>query len=418
MHEYAANGSLDGFLKDEGMRARLSASTRVSIMHQVATAVHFLHAIRCMVEGTSWKVFHGDIKSANICLTAGCTPKLVDCGLSKLIEDEHNALALEPTKQSGSTEGPAIGTGGYMSPEYTLKKADQNESDYIPANDMYSSGVIMAELIIGRLDGDPNNVVETYVLNGKSPMVDGWKRLERDADDKVTWNAGALELVCKIAIRCMTPSSDGRLSAGVLLPLLFRAMTMNDGINDDGQSEDIDDVIAKFSAIKSGRGTSAIARRGRKSYVVHDECIDYILTKLSVIKSVYDNSDSTTNDGQSYAVEREYVDRLMDMVKAIKTGEGSSDPDGAGDGRSCSVCNKPAPVVKCRGESHPLCAACIEDAVVHAPASTTVDFQLPCLIDGCSSQPFAFKDLKRHINSDVWIIHLMKRDERGYNDVY
>jgi hypothetical protein len=112
-----------------------------------------------------------------------------------------------------------------------------------------------------------------------------------------------------------------------------------------------------------------------------------------VIKAVNDNSDSTTNDGQSYAVKREYVDRLIDMVKAIKTGKWSSDPDGAGDGRSCSVCNESSLFVKCRGESHPLCADCVNDAVVHAPASTTVDFQLACLIDGCSSQPFAFKDL-------------------------
>jgi hypothetical protein len=135
-----------------------------------------------------------------------------------------------------------------MRPEYTTKKADQNESDLIPAHHMHSIGVVLAELIVGQLNGDPTDVFEAYVLHGKSPIVDGWKRLERDADDKVTWNVGALELVCKIAIGCMTPSSDGRLSADVLLPLLFRAITMNDGISDDAQAEDIDDVIAKFSA--------------------------------------------------------------------------------------------------------------------------------------------------------------------------
>ncbi len=417
MYEYSANGSLDSYLKDEGMSARFSATTRLWIMYRVARAVHFLHAVRCYVEGRSWKVFHGDINSANICLSEDYIPLLIDCGLAKLVEDEHNALALEPTKQSGSTEGPAIGTIGYMCPEYTTKKANQNECHYMPTHDMYSIGIVMAELILGQLKGDPTHVFETYVLNGKLPIVDVWKQLAHDADDKVTWNAGALELVCKIAIGCITPSSEGRLSAGVLLPLLFRAITINDGNIDDVQAEDIDDVIAKFIAITSGRGYSSIARNAGKSYVVHDEDIDDILTELSAMIPGNSNSANNVNVGRTHVVQGEYMDNLIVMVRAIKSGIGSSDPNSAGHGRSCSVCNESAPVVKCRGESHPLCAVCIDDAVVHAPASATVDFRLPCPTDGCSSQPFTFKDLYKHIDGDVWIFHLTKQDEQGFNEV-
>ena len=64
MYEYAIQGSLDGFFNDAGMRARLPADKRLSIMYELARAVHFLHSGGC----DDWKVFHRDIKSANICL--------------------------------------------------------------------------------------------------------------------------------------------------------------------------------------------------------------------------------------------------------------------------------------------------------------------------------------------------------------
>jgi hypothetical protein len=358
---------------------------------------------------------HRDIKSATIYLTKDFAPRLIVCGQAAFEEDERNVFLAETTKQTGSTEGPAIGHIGNTCPEYTTEEAQQIECDYIPAAfDVYSIGLVMAELIIGHVNGDPTNVFETYVLNGKSPVVDGWKRLKRDADNKVTWNAGALELVCKTAVGCITPSPEGRLSTGALLPLLFRAITVNAGESDGVQVENIDDVIAKFSAIESGNGNSAITMNARERYVVHEEGIDDILTKLYAIKSGYENSISTINAAQNDAWQREYVDNLIDKVRARKSRIGSSVPEGAGNDRPCSVCNKPPSVVWCRGESHPLCAACIDDAVVNAAASTTANFQLPCLVCRCSSQPFTFNDLRRHINDDVWIFHLKKEYEQWF----
>ncbi|KAI2494578.1 serine/threonine kinase [Fragilaria crotonensis] len=84
VYEYAANGSLAGFLSDDGNRARLSSDIRLRIMHELTRAVHFLHTGGCKVEGKGWKVFHRDIKSANICLADDFTPRLIDCGLAKL----------------------------------------------------------------------------------------------------------------------------------------------------------------------------------------------------------------------------------------------------------------------------------------------------------------------------------------------
>ncbi len=82
VYEYTANGSLADFFTDDGNRARLSSDVRLSIMFQLVRAVHFLHTGGCKVAGKGWKVFHRDIKSANIYLADDFTPRLIDCGLS------------------------------------------------------------------------------------------------------------------------------------------------------------------------------------------------------------------------------------------------------------------------------------------------------------------------------------------------
>ncbi|KAI2497238.1 serine/threonine kinase [Fragilaria crotonensis] len=387
VYEYTANGTLDRFLKDDNRRAILPAATRLLIMYEVARAVHFLHT-----GGAGFKVFHGDIKSANIYLTEDFTPRLTDCGLAKFVEDKRNAIPSETTQQTGSTDSPAIGTTGYMCPEYTSKKAHQIECDCIPAYDVYSLGVVMAELILGRLnDGNPTHILETYVLNGKSPVLDGWKLLKYDADVQVDWNADALELVCKTAVGCITPSSEDRLSTSVLLSRLHRAIILNAGRSGVVLGGDIDDdVTAMLSPIKFGERDSAITFNARDNYVVPGEALNNLLNNLSLI-----------NDGQSYAV-RELVDDLMVSARSMNSGKGSSDPDGAGHGVPCSACNKRPFVVKCEGESHSLCALCIDIAVLKGPKGAVDDLELPCPMGQCSSRPFTEGDLYKHVHGNAW----------------
>ncbi|KAI2500629.1 serine/threonine kinase [Fragilaria crotonensis] len=230
VYEYAANGSLDGFLKDDDKRALLPAATRLSIMFQVASAIDFLHTGK---EGV--KVFHRDIKSANICLTEDFTPKLIDCGLAKFAKDKHDAAPSESVVITGSTQGPALGTHGYMCPEYTWNKANHIQCDYISAFDVYSFGVVMAELILGRLnDGKPADVFQKYVLNREPGTVGGWEQLEKDADNQAGWNADALKLICKTAIGCLIRISHGRLSTDVLLVLLEHARYLQAGNSGGG----------------------------------------------------------------------------------------------------------------------------------------------------------------------------------------
>ncbi len=239
MYEYAANGSLADFLTDDGRRARLSSDIRLSIMFQLTGAVHFLHAGGCNVAGKGWKVFHRDIKSDNIFLAEDFTPRLIDCGLAKFVQDEDSDVTPEPLTVSlqSNTGGLAFGTRGYLCPEYLMKKNRGLPCPYIAAYDVYAIGVVLVELILGCLNAvqvmrndtrfhDEYDVFAMYVQDERTyqPIVDGWDKLKGDADPTIIWNPDALELVCKTAIQCMAPLPEDRLSTKDLLNQLRDAI--------------------------------------------------------------------------------------------------------------------------------------------------------------------------------------------------
>ena len=102
---------------------------------------------------------------------------------------------------------------------------------------MSSIGVVMVELILGCLTGGQStrngrkfdSVYRINVKDKSKIFDDGWKRLIKDADPSIVWNAESLEVVCKAAsIQCMAPSSDERLCTNDLLPLLNKAIQLHD----------------------------------------------------------------------------------------------------------------------------------------------------------------------------------------------
>ncbi|KAI2489119.1 serine/threonine kinase [Fragilaria crotonensis] len=208
-------------------------------MFQLVRAVHFLHSGGCKVAGKSWNVFHRDIKSANICLANDFTPRLIDCGLAVLVSDNISKTAFgSSTVNLRSTfGGPAFGTPGYMCPEYFRKKGRGLPCPYIAAYDVYSIGVVLVELILGCLNARQStrfgtqflDVFAMYVQDERTyeRIVDGWKKLKRDADPVIGWSPEALEVVCKAAIQCMAPFPEERLSTKELLDELRSAILLN-----------------------------------------------------------------------------------------------------------------------------------------------------------------------------------------------
>jgi serine/threonine-protein kinase len=85
-------------------------------------------------------IVHRDLKPANILLTASGQPKIADLGVAR----DTRAQALTRT-------GTSLGTLGYMSPEQ-LRGARVG-----PASDIYACGILLYELLTGRLPFDADS---------------------------------------------------------------------------------------------------------------------------------------------------------------------------------------------------------------------------------------------------------------------
>jgi eukaryotic-like serine/threonine-protein kinase len=125
-------------------RGRLPVAEAVDLALQVATGVGELHGLGYV---------HRDLKPSNLFVAdvAGTrTLKILDFGISKEAPSTSSALT--------STES-MLGTPSYMSPEQI-----KNSKDVDPRSDLWSLGVILYELVTGRLpfETSSNGVGELF----------------------------------------------------------------------------------------------------------------------------------------------------------------------------------------------------------------------------------------------------------------
>ena len=135
-------------LVEGGTFARaLSARTmplagRVRVLQQVAEGVAFAHA---------HGIVHRDLKPENILLDTQGQPRVTDFGIARLAETPAGWPG-QPASGPGPEErltasGAWLGTPAYMSPE----QAGEAWADIGPPSDVYSLGVILYEVLTGRL---------------------------------------------------------------------------------------------------------------------------------------------------------------------------------------------------------------------------------------------------------------------------
>ncbi len=107
----------------------------------------------------SCKLIHRDIKPANIMLDSASHIKLLDFGVSKMVDDN---------KETNLTvAGKGLGTPGYMAPEqYT------NSKDVTIAADMFSLAASMLFLLTGERPFHGNNIREVYEDTRKNSPPD------------------------------------------------------------------------------------------------------------------------------------------------------------------------------------------------------------------------------------------------------
>jgi len=205
--DLAANGSLDGFLKNDETRNKLHWTTREHIAAGMARALKYLHHGDAAHFGSC---FHGDIKPHNICLKKDFTPLLIDCGLSCVVPAEDSDVTLSIYGSSGQS---TRGTVGYICPTYAENFALGRSQSYTGACDIYSLGVVLCELLTGvlqrsKVDQEEFNIFDRYSEDGQLN-----RNLEADADMHAgSWQPEHRHKFACLAMECIRKDPELRPS--------------------------------------------------------------------------------------------------------------------------------------------------------------------------------------------------------------
>ncbi|ERN15233.1 hypothetical protein AMTR_s00056p00198260, partial [Amborella trichopoda] len=106
----------------------LNWEQRLRVALSVAQGLEYLHC------GCEPPIIHRDIKTVNILLNEKLEAKVADFGLSRL----------GPTEDDTHIWTIAVGTPGYVDPEYNITNKLTDKSD------VYSFGIVLLELISGQ----------------------------------------------------------------------------------------------------------------------------------------------------------------------------------------------------------------------------------------------------------------------------
>jgi eukaryotic-like serine/threonine-protein kinase len=151
--EYIKGITLDVLLHRNG---RLSAGRVSRILTQLCEALQAAHA-----EG----IVHRDLKPANLMIVDPDTPyekiKVMDFGLAKMFGDDHGMGMYHKSTETGADF--AVGTPGYISPEQVRGEEVGHRSD------LYSVGVILYELLSGKLPFHREETMDVLIAHATEP---------------------------------------------------------------------------------------------------------------------------------------------------------------------------------------------------------------------------------------------------------
>jgi serine/threonine protein kinase len=115
-------------------RRRVEPQLAAYIAHEVLDALDYAHNLRDE-GGKMLGIVHRDISPSNVLLSTRGDVKLVDFGIAR---------AIDPDRAHKSKSGTLKGKYGYMSPEQVIELPLDGRSD------VFSVGVVLAELLTGR----------------------------------------------------------------------------------------------------------------------------------------------------------------------------------------------------------------------------------------------------------------------------
>jgi tetratricopeptide (TPR) repeat protein/tRNA A-37 threonylcarbamoyl transferase component Bud32 len=132
--EFIHGSTLDVYAREHD----LDSAQRLELIAKVADAVHYAHQ-----KG----VIHRDLKPGNILVDGTGQPKILDFGVARATDADVQTVTMQ------TDVGQLIGTLPYMSPE----QATGDSSRLDTRSDVYALGVVLYELLCGRLPLDLGN---------------------------------------------------------------------------------------------------------------------------------------------------------------------------------------------------------------------------------------------------------------------
>ncbi|KAK9076093.1 hypothetical protein SSX86_004426 [Deinandra increscens subsp. villosa] len=292
VYEHAHNKSLNDYLGNNYNSTHLTWVQRIKIGIDIANGLDYIHTRVADEE----RIVHRDIKSANILLNKNWVAKIADFGLSRF----HGADSEEKSVRTDNFAG----TKYYACPEYA--KSGRLKT----AVDIYSFGVVLFELLSGKLAYD-----QSYMTEGKSGIADvarQQKTIHEMVDPKIMEevyeltstlhkgpNQDSLRTYSEIAHLCIELDQDQRPTAKKIAEELKKALSFQEKNKDNLQIpfEEIKSATQSFSRENriGGGGFGKVFKgevtRGNGNTTIVAKCLDrsqgqgdlHFLTELEIL---------------------------------------------------------------------------------------------------------------------------------------
>ncbi|XP_076940426.1 putative receptor-like protein kinase At5g59700 [Bidens hawaiensis] len=222
VYEYASKGSLSDYLGSTCKNINLTWGKRLEICLDIARGINYLHT---SMEGKP-RIIHRDIKSENILLDENMKAKIADLGLSKFHSRSQQASTIH-TKH-------IAGTNFYVDLEYVTSAKYKKESD------IYSFGVVLFEMLSGRLAYEQICIEENekglasiarrrYNEKTLKELIDP-KMIDEVGEHIVTLNRSpnqeSFEAFSRIAYQCLAETQAKRPTMEVVIKELENALNL------------------------------------------------------------------------------------------------------------------------------------------------------------------------------------------------
>lgn len=219
-----SGGSLNERIRNAGQNLP-SLKEIAWLLEQLASALDYAH---------SRGIVHRDIKPSNVVFDDRGTPYILDFGIAKIMNEAANSL---------TASGMAVGTPSYMAPEVWRGEA------ITPAIDQYALGVVIYELVTGRLPfegetpfallvkhvNEPPAAPESFRPNLPAAAVEALNRALAKTPDERFPSALDFARAFAAAVQDVDEQPTGFFNATLIpltpLPTTPAASTISDGIN-------------------------------------------------------------------------------------------------------------------------------------------------------------------------------------------